>query len=385
MSGVSVKQLAEVLSVPVDRLLSQLGKAGMEFQTEDQTVSDDEKMKLLDFLRDTHGGAVEKSDEPRKITLKRKSVSELRQPSGQGKAATRGGGKTVNVEVRKKRTYMKRSEIVSEEADRLKEESDKIAQQHVEQEKQAEEQRAQRAKATEDKAKEEAESQAKQEALKKAEEEKAKEAAAVAPAQPPADKGGDKRGKHGEKKEKEKSTKYGRKELHVDASKSGRRKKKRRGGRRTAVAAGPTEHGFEKPEAPIVRDISIPETITVGELAQKMAVKAAEVIKVLMGLGSMVTINQVLDQETASIVVEEMGHNIVLIEDDAIEKTLDLSEEETGEKVTRAPAVTIMGHVDHGKTSLLDYIRKSKVASGEAGGARTWRPGNRYCCVSGCG
>ncbi len=263
---------------------------------------------------------------------------------------------------------MKRSEIVSEEADRLKEESAKIAQQHVEQEKQAEEQRAQRAKATEDKAKEEAESQAKQEALKKAEEEKAKEAAAVAPAQPPADKGGDKRGKHGEKKEKEKSTKYGRKELHVDASKSGRRKKKRRGGRRTAVAAGPTEHGFEKPEAPIVRDISIPETITVGELAQKMAVKAAEVIKVLMGLGSMVTINQVLDQETASIVVEEMGHNIVLIEDDAIEKTLDLSEEETGEKVTRAPAVTIMGHVDHGKTSLLDYIRKSKVASGEAGG-----------------
>ena len=361
MSGVSVKQLAEVLSVSVDRLLSQLGKAGMDFEKEDQTVSDDEKMKLLDFLRDTHGGSVEKTDEPRKITLKRKTVTELRQPSGQGKTATRG--KTVNVEVRKKRTYMKRSEVVSEEAERLKEESAKIAQHHVEQEKEAEESRAKRAKATEDKAKEEADIQAKQEALKKAEEEKAKEAAA-APAQPPADKGGDKRGK---KKEKEKSTKYGRKEMHVDASKSGRRKKKPRG-RRAAVAAGPTEHGFEKPVAPIVRDVAIPETITVGELAQKMAVKAGEVIKVLMGLGSMVTINQVLDQETASIVVEEMGHNIVLIEDDAVEKALDLSEEETGEKVTRAPAVTIMGHVDHGKTSLLDYIRKAKVAAGEAGG-----------------
>jgi translation initiation factor IF-2 len=343
----------------------------MEFETEDQTVSDEEKMKLLDFLRDTHGGAVEKSDEPRKITLKRKSVSELRQPAAQGKSAGRGSSKTVNVEVRKKRTYMKRSEIVSDEADNLKEESAKIAQHQVEQEKEAEEKRARRAKVTEDKAKEEAESQAKQETLKKAEEEKAKvkKAAAVAPAQPPADKGGDKRGgKRGEKKEKEKPTKYGRKELHVDASKSGRRKKKPRGGRRTAVASGPTEHGFEKPVAPIIRDVSIPETITVGELAQKMAVKAAEVIKVLMGLGTMVTINQILDQETASIVVEEMGHNIVLIEDDAIEKGIELSEEGTGEMVSRAPAVTIMGHVDHGKTSLLDYIRKSKVASGEAGG-----------------
>ena len=148
MAGVSVKQLAEVLSVPVDRLLSQLSKAGMPFETEDQTVSDEEKMKLLNFLRDTHGGATSKTDEPKKITLKRKTVSELRQSGGAGKTTARG--KTVNVEVRKKRTYMKRSEIVSEEAERLKDESDKIAQQRIEQEKQAEEERVRRAKASEE-------------------------------------------------------------------------------------------------------------------------------------------------------------------------------------------------------------------------------------------
>ena len=378
MAGVTVKQLAEVLGVTPDRLLTQLGNAGLSFETPEQVVSDDEKLKLLEHLRSAHGSAapsVEKS--PKKVTLKRKTVSELKVPSGGASGRAGARSKSVTVEVRKKRTYMKRSEVVADEAERIKEEKARMEQERQEEERrrlEAEEARRHAEEARQLEA-EEAARRAAEEAAQREQEEREKVAqlqqeSLAAPPPPPPAAAAEKRAKRErpEKGKEERATKYGRKELHVDASKSGRRKKK--GGRtaRTAVSAGSAAHAFEKPTAPIVREVVVPETVTVAELAQKMAVKAAEVIKVLMGMGSMVTINQVLDQETAVIVVEEMGHKAKLMKANALEEALTQPESVEGETVTRAPAVTIMGHVDHGKTSLLDYIRKAKVAAGEAGG-----------------
>ncbi len=380
MAGVTVKQLAEVLGVTPDRLLTQLGNAGLSFDSPEQVVNDDEKVKLLEFLRSAHGSGESGTDKsPKKVTLKRKTVSELKVPGGgaSGRAGTRS--KTVSVEVRKKRTYMKRSEVVADEAERIKEEKARMEQQRLEEARQAEAAKEARRREEEERQREaeEAARKAAEEAAQREQEERAKvaqlqqETLAAAPPPPaPAAAATEKRAKRErpEKAKEARSTRYGRKELHVDASKSGRRKKK--GGRtaRRAVSAGTGSHAFEMPTAPIVREVVVPETITVAELAQRMAVKAAEVIKTLMGMGSMVTINQVLDQETAAIVVEEMGHKVKLSKANALEEALTQPEGVEGELVNRAPAVTIMGHVDHGKTSLLDYIRKAKVAAGEAGG-----------------
>jgi len=367
MADVSVTQFADVVGISVDRLLEQLNEAGVKVSGAENTITDEEKMTLLSFLKAKHE-STGSSAEPKKITLNRKSTSELKV------TGTHGKGKSVTVEVRKKRTYVKRSVIQEEEEAKAAEE--KAKRDAVEAEKQAvidEEQRqldevkAQRQAVVDEEervktaeAEEKTRLAAEEQARKETEEQVKKQADASAT--PASDK--DKRAK-GKKSDKA-DTRYGRKELHVNAGKSGNRRKKkpkRRGG----VVEASEEHGFQKPTATIVHEVAIPETITVGELAQRMTVKSNEVIKVLMNLGTMVTINQVLDQETSALVVEEMGHTYKLINDDAIEETLQDSVEEM-EAVTRAPVVTIMGHVDHGKTSLLDYIRKAKVAAGESGG-----------------
>ena len=332
MTDVTVRQFADVVGLPVDRLLTQLGEAGLKISDADDTISDKEKMQLLSFLRKSHGKSEALgTPQPRKVTLKRKSHSELKTTASRG-----SGAKTVSVEVRKKRTYVKREDLVAEEQERLKQEAEEKAKVLAEREakqqaekdalRRAEEEAARRAE--EDRKRvEESKRRQEQEQSQKAEAEQkqrqADEQAQARAAQEAQQQKADNDRKGGKRHEGgDRHTKYGRQELHVADGKGGRRKKKRS---RTSSAAIRTsgEHGFEKPTAPVVHEVEVPEAITVSELAQKMSIKGAELVKSLMKMGVMATINQSLDQDTATLLIEELGHVAKPVTDDSLESQVE--------------------------------------------------------------
>lgn len=459
MAEVTVEELAKSVNVTVEHLLQQMKEAGLSHQQAGELVSDEDKNILLMHLRVAHGEGHETHN---RITLKRRTLTKLKTSAGAGR-------RTVNVEIRKKRTYIKRDvdeeveqavpeeELAGQEIEavesvpvaeteiieaaqpaevpesvEIEEPAESIGEEAAETTLEADEEPQAEIDAAVDapveaigrrddkrmidpellrqaaavrRKEKEAEERARKEALARARKQKEEEdarkraappqperaetPAAARPARPGATpaktspKGSRRRDEGGESEKQRKKSARGNSwdrdtllrpatiplsESEYEAAEAAALRRERKSRELKPAHTEHMKHGFELPTEKMVYEVSLPESITVGELAQKMSVKATAVIKELMKLGVMATINQVIDQETATLVAEEMGHTVRLLREDAFEEDVEKTAGLEGTPEPRAPVVTVMGHVDHGKTSLLDYIRKTRVARGEAGG-----------------